>query len=64
MIHGHALRQHLNEMIECGEPSTEGSWYTVRLADLIERGNEYIEIHWADDAENPNGVRLLDKEGE
>lgn len=64
MIHGDALRRHLNEMIECAEPSAEGSWYAVRLADLIERGSEYIEIHWADDATDPNSVRLLDKDGE
>jgi hypothetical protein len=64
VITGDDLRRHLNEMIESPEPTSEGAWYSVDLQDLINRGSKYIEIHFDQDAVHPNGVRLLDEDGE
>lgn len=57
----------LRGQVEQGEPSTEGEWFTLELAALIEDGYAYVEIHYPDDTgnddENPNSVRFTREDG-
>lgn len=64
-----ATEQALTEMAYDKEPSTDGTWYTLDLEELKERGVRYVEIHfpdWDDDGKptDPNCVRFWDKNGE
>jgi hypothetical protein len=58
-----ATRELLWRYVEQPEPSTEGSWFAVPLEELIKSGFQYVEIHFPDDSDTPNAVRLLDEEG-
>lgn len=61
------LREFLAARVEQGEPSTEGTWYTVPLDEIKAAGFDYIEVHFPDsedDETGPNDVRLTREDGE
>lgn len=44
------------------EPSVDGTWFVVPVATLLAKGIGYVEVHFDDDAEVPNAIRLTPKE--
>lgn len=54
-------RKWFSQQVEQGDPSTDGTWFIVPLAQLIEQGYDYLEAHFPDNEDGesaPNAVQL------
>lgn len=60
-----ATKEWFGTQAEQGQPTDSGEWCVVPLAQLIEQGYEYLEVHFEDGSRNgePNCVRVSREDG-
>lgn len=58
-INQDVTRDLLTRMVEQPEPSVDGDWYAVEIADLFNAGYTHVQFHFDFDVNQPNAASLI-----